>query len=78
MDADRDDLIRQLFVAATEIAESAHKATTDGQARDASIARTRSLAQSVAHHAKDLHSIADAILVLLVTAAEAESENPAP
>jgi hypothetical protein len=65
MDKDRRDVVRQLFVAATELLEDNHIIAADGQSQRASMADYRGAAQQLSAAAAQLATLAGAVVVLL-------------
>ncbi len=65
MDKDRQDVVRRLFVAATEVLEDHHIIAIDGQRQHASMGDYRRAAEHLHAAAGQLATLANAITILL-------------
>jgi hypothetical protein len=74
MDADRKELVRRLFVLATEIAEAAHETAVSGQALSAPSAELALAAETLRRRADKLGAIGRTITI---ASGGATTENPA-
>jgi hypothetical protein len=63
MDADRKELVRRLFVLATEIAEAAHETAVSGQALSAPSAELALAAETLRRRADELKAIGRTISI---------------
>jgi hypothetical protein len=63
MDADRKELVRRLFVLATEIAEAAHETAVSGQALSAPSAELALAAETLRRRADELKAIGGTISI---------------
>lgn len=64
MDADRAELVRQLFVAMTEHAEAIHESAMEGQAPHVSRAICTDNARHIMHSAEAVGTLAKAAVIL--------------
>lgn len=64
MDADKQELVRRLFVIATEILEDSHPDASDGQAANLKPGAYAAKARRLAAASQDLASVAATILSL--------------
>ena len=64
MDDDRRELLRRLFVAATELLETAHGAAVAGQSGEIAVEAYADLIERLRMAASDVAALADAAMVL--------------
>ena len=76
MDSDKSELLRRLFVVATEFVESAHDAAATGQSARLSAQDYTDAARELSAAAHDIAALAEAAAI--IAAHSATSPDPAP
>ena len=76
MDDDERELLRRLFVVATEFVESAHDASTEGQSGRQSAADYADAARKLHAAARDIAALAEAATVIATHSAGMADPTP--
>ena len=76
MDDDKSELVRRLFVVATEFVESAHYASTEGQSGRQSALEYADAARKLHAAARDIAALAEAATVIATHSAGVADHTP--